>query len=45
VSPRGSAKGVRVVRLVEGQRKETRVQAGDLVEPEDTIVVPERFFD
>jgi polysaccharide export outer membrane protein len=45
VTPRGSSKGVRVVRLVDGQQKEFKVQASDLVEPEDTIVVPERFFD
>lgn len=40
---RGSSK-VRLVRLVEGRRQERRAQATDLVEPEDTLVVPERFF-
>jgi polysaccharide export outer membrane protein len=45
VTPRGSAKGVRIVRLVDGRRKELKAQPSDLVEPEDTIVVPERFFD
>jgi polysaccharide export outer membrane protein len=45
VTPRGSSKGIRVVRLEEGRKKELKVQSSDLVEPEDTIVVPERFFD
>jgi len=40
---RGSSK-VRLVRLVAGQREERRAQPTDLVEPEDTLVVPERFF-
>jgi polysaccharide export outer membrane protein len=45
VTPRGSSKGNRVVRLEEGRKTELKVQSSDLVEPEDTIVVPERFFD
>lgn len=40
---RGSSK-VRLVRLVAGHREERRAQPTDLVEPEDTLVVPERFF-
>ena len=40
---RGSSK-VRLVRLVAGRREERRAQPNDLVEPEDTLVVPERFF-
>jgi polysaccharide export outer membrane protein len=40
---RGSSK-VRLVRLVAGRREERRAQPSDPVEPEDTLVVPERFF-
>ncbi len=40
---RGSSK-VRLVRFVAGRREERRAQPGDAVEPEDTLVVPERFF-
>jgi polysaccharide export outer membrane protein len=44
VSDRGSAGGVKIVRLQDGKRKELKVKPTDLVLPEDTIVVPERFF-
>ena len=44
VTPRGSAKGVRVIRMVDGKRSELKVGPGDLVQPEDTLLVPERFF-
>lgn len=40
---RGSSK-VRLVRLVAGRREERRALPNDAVEPEDTLVVPERFF-
>lgn len=43
VGERGSSKA-KVVRIVEGKRKELRVKPTDLLLPEDTIVVPERFF-
>lgn len=43
VSDRGSSK-VRVIRMVDGKRKEIRVKMTDLVQPEDEIRVPERFF-
>jgi polysaccharide biosynthesis/export protein len=43
VSDRGSSK-VRIIRLVDGKRKELRVKMTDLVQPEDEIRVPERFF-
>jgi polysaccharide export outer membrane protein len=41
---RGSEKGVRIVRLVEGKRKTIRPKLTDPVLPEDTIEIPERFF-
>jgi protein involved in polysaccharide export with SLBB domain len=48
VTPRGSAGRSRIVRTVredgEDKRKELKARPEDLVEPDDTIVVPERFF-
>jgi polysaccharide export outer membrane protein len=44
VTPRGSTNRVRVVRLVNGEKVELKVKLGDLVEPDDTLIVPERFF-
>jgi polysaccharide biosynthesis/export protein len=41
---RGSAGRVRVARIVNGRKVERRVKPADLVLPEDTLVVPERFF-
>jgi polysaccharide biosynthesis/export protein len=43
-SERGSAGRTKVARIVNGRKVETRVKATDLVQPEDTLVVPERFF-
>jgi polysaccharide export outer membrane protein len=40
---RGSTK-VRIIRLVDGRRQELKVKMTDLVQPEDEIRVPERFF-
>jgi hypothetical protein len=44
VTPRGSSGRVKVVRVVAGKRQELKVKSTDPVQPEDTIVVPERFF-
>ncbi len=41
---RGSAGRTKVVRIVSGKKVERKVKATDLVAPEDTLVVPERFF-
>ena len=41
---RGSAGRTKVVRIVDGKKVERKVKATDLVLPEDTLVVPERFF-
>jgi polysaccharide export outer membrane protein len=41
---RGSTKRVKVIRTVGGKKQEVKLQLSDLVQPEDTIVVPERFF-
>ncbi len=39
-----ASKKIRIVRIVDGEQKEFRVSMTDAVMPEDTIVVPERFF-
>jgi polysaccharide export outer membrane protein len=41
---RGSSGRTRVIRIVGGKKVERKVKATDLVEPEDTLFVPERFF-
>lgn len=44
VSDRGAEGRLRVLRTVDGKQKEIKPKLTDLVEPGDTIVVPERFF-
>jgi polysaccharide export outer membrane protein len=44
VTDRGSTTRIQIVRVVDGEKKEIRVELDDLVEPRDTIIVPERFF-
>jgi polysaccharide export outer membrane protein len=44
VTDRGAMSRIDIVRIVEGTRKELRVDLGDPILPGDTIVVPERFF-
>ena len=44
VTERGSMKRVRVIRMVDGRRKELSLNLNDVLEPEDTVHVPERFF-
>ena len=41
---RGSAGRAKVIRIVDGKKVERKVKATELVLPEDTLVVPERFF-
>jgi polysaccharide export outer membrane protein len=41
---RGSAGRTKVVRIVNGKKIEKKVKATDLLWPEDTLLVPERFF-
>jgi len=41
---RGSAGRTKVLRIVNGKKVEKKVKATDLVLPEDTLMVPERFF-
>jgi polysaccharide export outer membrane protein len=44
ITERGSNKRIKIVRTVDGRRTELRARLSDPVQPEDTIVVPERFF-
>jgi len=44
VTDRGSTTRLRIIRIVSGQEKELKVQLADVVQPGDTIIVPERFF-
>ena len=41
---RGSGGRAKVIRIVDGKKVERKVKATELVVPEDTLVVPERFF-
>ena len=43
-SERGAANRTRITRLVNGKLKDIKVKMSDLVHPNDTIYVPQRFF-
>lgn len=44
VSDRGSTGRIRIVRFVNGVKEELKVKLSDIVQPGDTIMVPQRFF-
>jgi polysaccharide export outer membrane protein len=44
VADRGASGRVKVIRIVAGEKKELKVKLTDLVQPGDTILVPEKFF-
>jgi polysaccharide biosynthesis/export protein len=44
VTDRGTTSRVKIVRIVNGDKKELKVKLTDLVQPGDTIIVSERFF-
>lgn len=44
VTEHGAMNRVQVMRIVKGQKVEVRVKLTDLIRPEDTIVVPQRYF-
>jgi polysaccharide export outer membrane protein len=44
VVDRGADNRVRIMRLVDGEKKELKVKLTDPVQPGDTIIVPERFL-
>ena len=35
---------IKIIRIVDGEKKELKAKLTDIVQPGDTIVVPERFF-
>jgi len=44
VVDRGSTSRIRIARIVGGEKQEIRAKLSDVVQPGDTIIVPERFF-
>jgi polysaccharide export outer membrane protein len=44
VADRGTTGRIRIVRIVNGDKKEFNAKLGDVVKPGDTIIVGERFF-
>lgn len=44
VTDRGSTGRIRIVRMVNGEKKEVKVKLTDVVRPGDTVIVGERFF-
>jgi polysaccharide biosynthesis/export protein len=44
VTEHGAMNRIQVMRIVTGQKVEARVKLTDVVRPEDTIVVPQRYF-
>ena len=44
VADRGSMSRIRVVRIIAGLKKEVRVTLADVVQPGDTLIVPERYL-
>ena len=44
VNENGAMNRIHVMRIVDGVKKELRVNLTDVVRPEDTIVVPQRYF-
>jgi len=44
LTERGSTRKMKVVRTVDGKKKETSVKMSDVVQPGDTLIVGERFF-
>ncbi len=44
VTEHGAMNRIQVMRIVKGQKVELRVKLTDLVRPEDTIIVPQRYF-
>ena len=44
VTPTGATNRLNVIRVVNGAKKELRIKLTDILQPGDTVVVPERFF-
>jgi polysaccharide export outer membrane protein len=44
LTDRGSDGRIKILRMVDGKQKEIKAKLTDVVQPGDTIIVPERFF-
>ena len=44
MTDRGATNRIKIVRVVNGEKIEIKVKLTDLVQPGDTIIVPERYF-
>jgi len=44
ITERGARNRVKIIRIVDGELREIRVEMTDLVRPNDTIEVPQRYF-
>jgi polysaccharide export outer membrane protein len=44
VTENGAMNRLRVMRIVDGTKREVKVKLTDIVKPGDTIIVPERYF-
>ena len=44
VTENGAMNRIKIVRMVNGEKKEIKVKLTDVVKPGDTIIVPERYF-
>ncbi len=44
VTDRGATNRIKIVRVVDGEKVEIKVKLTDLVQPGDTIIVPEKYF-
>jgi len=44
VSENGAMNRIKIVRVVDGEKKELKAKLTDIVRPGDTIIVPERYF-
>jgi polysaccharide export outer membrane protein len=44
VTERGATGRIKIVRSVAGKKSETKVKLDDIVQPGDTVVVPEKYF-
>jgi polysaccharide export outer membrane protein len=44
VTPNGAMNRTKIIRIIEGDKKEISVKLTEIVQPGDTIMVPERYF-
>jgi polysaccharide export outer membrane protein len=44
LTDRGSDRRIKLIRVIDGKKKEMSVELTDIVQPGDTLVIPQRFF-